>query len=75
MKFFKRYMVLLAVSTALPISAAHAYLDAASASIAVQAIIGVVATYILTGKYYLAKVKSVFSRKKNHDVASDAAAD
>ena len=74
MGFLNRYVVLLAITTAMPISAAHAYLDAASASIAFQAIIGAAAAYILTGKYYLSKVKSFFMRgKKNEDAVGDAA--
>jgi hypothetical protein len=74
MGFFKRYALLLAVTTALPVSAAHAYLDPASVSIAFQAMVGAIAAYILTGKYYLQKIKSVFVRdKKSEDTVSESA--
>jgi len=64
MSFFNRFLVLMAVSAALPLSAAHAYLDAASVSIAIQAVVGLFAAYIVTGKAYLQKVKNLFSRNK-----------
>jgi len=43
MAFLNRFLVLMAVSAALPLSAAHAYLDAASVSIAFQALVGLCA--------------------------------
>jgi ABC-type phosphate transport system auxiliary subunit len=73
MSFFNRFLVLMAVSAALPLSAAHAYLDAASVSIAIQAVVGLFAAYIVTGKAYLQKVKNLFSRNKVESGPSDAA--
>jgi membrane associated rhomboid family serine protease len=73
MSLFKRFLVLMAVSAALPISAAHAYLDAASVSIAFQAIVGLFAAYIVTGQAYIQKVKNLFSRGKAESASSDAA--
>jgi len=73
MRFQNRLIVLLAVSSALPMSAAHAYLDPGSVSIALQAIVGAVAAYIVTGKVYIQKVKSFFSRDKSETRSSDTA--
>ncbi|GGB88191.1 hypothetical protein GCM10011494_03100 [Novosphingobium endophyticum] len=70
-----RFAVMVAVTTVIPISAAHAYLDAASASLAVQALVGTVAAYILTGKIYFRKLKGLFARKRNSDVESSDVSD
>ena len=67
MKFPERCVVMLSITAILPISAAHAYLDAASTGLALQAIIGTVAAYILTGKVYWRKFKALFVRKKQSD--------
>ncbi len=67
MSFLNRIVTLMLMTFALPVTAAHAYLDAASVSIAMQAIVGLVATYILTGKIYLQKIKAFFTRGKSDD--------
>jgi hypothetical protein len=72
MSFFNRFLALMAVSAALPLSAAHAYLDAASVSIAFQAVVGLFAAYIVTGRAYMQKVKNFFSRSKVESGSSDA---
>ena len=72
MSFFERYLIMIAMTMILPLSAAHAYLDAASTGIALQAIIGTFAAYILTGKVYWRKFKALFSFKRRSDAdASD----
>lgn len=43
-------------------SPAFAYLDAATGSMILQAIIGGVATVLLFGRHYLAKIKRLFVR-------------
>jgi len=70
MRFFERFVAMIAVSAILPISAAHAYLDAASTGIALQAIIGTVAAYILTGKIYWRKMTALltFKRRRRADL-------
>ncbi|MCB2047872.1 MAG: hypothetical protein KDE32_06545 [Novosphingobium sp.] len=73
MGFLNRFLVLMAVSAALPLTAAHAYLDAASVSIAFQALVGLFAAYIVTGKAYIQKVKNLFSRNKVESGSSDTA--
>jgi len=73
MAFLNRFLVLMAVSAALPLSAAHAYLDAASASIAFQALVGLCAAYIVTGRAYMQKVKNFFSRNKVESGSSETA--
>ena len=75
MGFFSRFTVLIMVSVALPLTAAHAYLDAASVSIAFQAVVGLFAAYIVTGKMYLQKIKRLFSRGKKSEIGSSDAAD
>ncbi|WP_207093731.1 hypothetical protein [Novosphingobium sp. PY1] len=49
-------------------SAAHAYLDAASASLALQALVGIGAAYIVTGKSYIRRIKALFKGNKKSDV-------
>ncbi|MCJ2187037.1 hypothetical protein [Novosphingobium beihaiensis] len=71
MDFGKRLVLMIAVTIILPMQAAHAYLDPASASLAMQALIGTVAAYLLTGKHYLRKMKSLILRKKD-DSASQS---
>jgi hypothetical protein len=73
MQFFSRFLVLISVSAALPLTAAHAYLDAASISIAFQAMVGLFAAYIVTGRAYIQKVKNLFSRNKVESGSSDRA--
>lgn len=75
MGFFNRFAVLIMVSAALPLTAAHAYLDAASVSIALQAVVGLFAAYIVTGKVYLQKIKNLFSRGKKSEIGSSDTAD
>lgn len=70
MRFFERYLIILTVTAILPMSAAHAYLDAASAGLALQAIIGTLAAYILTGKMYWRKIKSLLTFRKRSDADS-----
>ena len=45
-------------------SPAYAYLDPATGSIALQALIGAVATWIMYSKMFAAKVKGFFRRDK-----------
>ncbi len=75
MSFAYRLMLLLAATIAMPISAAHAYLDPASTSIALQAIVGAVAAYLLAGKYYLQKFFGLFRRSQKADETEEQAAD
>lgn len=75
MSFVFRLMLLLAVTGAMPISAAHAYLDPASTSIALQAVVGAIAAYLLAGKYYLQKFFGLFRRNKTTDETEEQAAD
>ncbi|WP_431590809.1 hypothetical protein [Sphingopyxis sp.] len=44
---------------------AHAYLDGATVSMALQALTGAVASILLFGKIYWTKLKSVFKRQQD----------
>ena len=55
-------MGLLAVVYASLSTPAYAYLDAATGSIILQAVIGAVATSMLFARLYIAKIKAFFSR-------------
>jgi hypothetical protein len=55
-------MVLLAMLYASLSTPAYAYLDAATGSIILQAVIGAVATSMLFARLYIAKIKAFFSR-------------
>lgn len=57
-------MGLLAVLYASLSSPAYAYLDAATGSIILQAVIGAVATGMLFARLYIAKIKAFFSRSR-----------
>ena len=65
-----RFAALFAVYVSLA-SPAFAYLDPATGSIALQALIGAVATWVMYSKMFAAKVKSYFRRGKGSG-ASDA---
>lgn len=56
-----RPLVLFAVYASLT-SPAYAYLDPATGSIAIQALIGVVATWIMYSKIFAQKVRAFFTR-------------
>ena len=56
-----RALILFAVYASLT-SPAYAYLDPATGSIALQALIGAVATWVMYSKMFAAKVKSYFRR-------------
>ena len=58
---FLRPVVLFAVWASLS-APAYAYLDPATGSIAIQALIGAVATWVMYSKMFAAKVKSYFRR-------------
>ncbi|MCB2060910.1 MAG: hypothetical protein R3E09_05725 [Novosphingobium sp.] len=75
MGFLSRFAVLILVSVALPLTAAHAYLDAASVSIAFQAVVGLFAAYIVTGRAYIQKIKNLFSRNKKSEIGSSDTTD
>ena len=60
---FFRPLVLFVVYSSLT-SPAYAYLDPATGSIALQALIGAVATWVMYSKMFAAKVKGFFSRGK-----------
>lgn len=75
MSFVFRLMLLLAVTGAMPMSAAHAYLDPASTSIALQALVGAVAAWLLAGKYYMQKLFGLFRRGEKKDANEEQAAD
>lgn len=47
----------------LPAAPAHAYLDSASVSMALQVLTGIGASALLFGKTYLARITSFFRRK------------
>jgi len=52
-------------------SPAHAYLDGATGSMLLQALIGGVAAATVMGRSYIAKARAIFSRSpKNTDVQS-----
>ena len=61
-----RATVLFAVYAALS-SPAYAYLDPATGSIIIQAVIGAVATWIMYSKMFAAKVRSFFVRADRKD--------
>jgi len=44
---------------------AHAYLDGGTVSMALQALTGAVASVLLFGKLYWAKIKSIFKRQSD----------
>ena len=44
---------------------AHAYLDAGTGSIMLQAIVGAVATALMFGRLYLARIKRLFVRGRS----------
>lgn len=75
MSFVYRLMLLLAATCAMPISAAHAYLDPASTSIALQALVGAVAAYLLAGKYYIKKFIGFFRRSEKTEEQEERAAE
>ena len=50
------------VFTALPLAPAHAYLDAASVSMALQIVIGTAASALLFCKMYLRRITGFFRR-------------
>ena len=60
---FFRPLILFAVYASLA-SPAYAYLDPATGSIALQALIGAVATWIMYSRMFAAKVKGFFRREK-----------
>lgn len=45
---------------------AHAYLDGATVSIALQALTGAVASVLVFGKIYWSKLKDIFKRSKTN---------
>jgi hypothetical protein len=65
-----RLGILFAVYASLA-SPAYAYLDPATGSIALQALIGAVATWVMYSKMFAAKVKNFFRRGKGSN-GSDA---
>jgi hypothetical protein len=67
----KRLAILFAVYASLS-SPAYAYLDPATGSIAVQAIIGAVATWIMYSKIFARKAKDFLSRLAKGRSAQDA---
>lgn len=46
---------------------AHAYLDGATVSMALQALTGAVASILVFGKIYWSRIKTVFSRSKTRE--------
>lgn len=58
------------VTAALPLTPAHAYLDAGSISMALQVTIGAVASGLMLGKLYLHRIMSFLGLRK---AASDEA--
>ena len=52
----------IAITLALPSAAAHAYLDAGSVSMALQVVVGGVASALMIGKLYLRRIVSLFRR-------------
>ena len=60
---FFRPIILFAVYASLT-SPAYAYLDPATGSIALQALIGAVATWVMYSKMFAAKVKGFIRREK-----------
>jgi len=51
---------------------AYAYLDPATGSIFIQAVIGVIATWVMYSKMYAAKAKAFFSKLGKGNSAQDA---
>ena len=64
-----RLIALFAVYASLT-SPAYAYLDPATGSIALQALIGAVATWVMYSKMFAAKVKGFFKRGKGDDAST-----
>lgn len=60
----------LAVTTALPLAPAHAYLDAGSISMALQVTVGAIASGLMIGKLYLHRIMPFLGLRK---AASDEA--
>ena len=61
-----RPAVLFAIYASLT-SPAYAYLDPATGSIAIQALIGLVATWIMYSKIFAQKVRSFFARSSSKE--------
>ena len=69
MKRLMDFALALVVTGALTASPAHAYLDGGTISLALQALTGAVAGFLLFGRTYLAKVRNLFSRTNGDDSA------
>lgn len=57
------YLAAILLFTLLPVAPAHAYLDAASVSMALQVITGAAASFLLFGKTYWARIAAFVRRK------------
>ena len=55
----------------LPATSAHAYLDASTASMVVQMIVGGIAGGLIAGKLYWTKIKGFFARSPAEEPPSD----
>jgi hypothetical protein len=62
-KFFSDSVFAILVFGALCSSPAYAYLDSGTVSLVLQAVTGVIASALLFGKIYWAKLVGLFSRK------------
>ncbi len=67
MKILSNTLFAIVVFGVLTPAPAHAYLDGATVSMALQALTGAVASVLVFGKIYWSKIKGVFSRTKTSE--------
>lgn len=71
MRRFSDLALALCVFALLPLAPAHAYLDPASVSMALQVVTGAVASVLLFGKVHLLRIASFFRRKRPEKPAAE----
>lgn len=62
-----RFTLTLAALMIFSATPAHAYLDAGTGSIMLQAVVGAVATALMFGRLYLARIKGFFVRDRSNN--------
>lgn len=67
MKILSNTLFAIIVFGVLTPAPAHAYLDGATVSMALQALTGAVASVLVFGKIYWSRIKAVFSRSKTSE--------
>jgi hypothetical protein len=68
MRILSNLLFAIIIFSALAPAPAHAYLDGATVSIALQAVTGAVASILLFGKIYWSKLKGFFKRSKTSEL-------